>query len=434
MGVLSPDDYRRAAGYRRSSATRLSPSDVPTVSALNVMDFDSADLADFLRGGRESISGVAVSHRMAVRNSSFFRASCLISSAIGMLPTFLMRKTILADGTEKIEKARDHALFRILHKKPNSYQTAFEFKSYMQQNALFDGNAHALVIRDWRGQVAQLIPLPRGSCKPKLSDDWQLTFEYRRPSGGYTVLPASDIFHFRHPLTHDGLNGISLMDVARDTIGVAHQAEKAAGKLFSTGMMAGGALEADGELGEEAIKNLKESLRDDHSGAENAGSWLILEDGLKAKPFVTSAKDAQYDELRKRADENMARFTGAPRPLLMMDETAWGTGIRELGLFFVTYGLMMWFVAWEQAVMRSCLTQAEQDADELYVKFNEGALLRGSLKEQADFFKAALGPNGSFMTPNEVRANFELNPRDDGKDLPKASAVAAKLAKDTQDD
>jgi len=90
----------------------------------------------------------------------------------------------------------------------------------------------------------------------------------------------------------------------------------------------------------------------------------------------------------------------------------------------------MWFVAWEQAIARSCFTQAEQDADELYVKFNEGALLRGSLKEQSDFFKAALGPNGSFMTPNEARSNFDLNPRPDGAELPKASAVAANLAKD----
>lgn len=420
MAVISPDSYRAVSGGRRTAMPAMGQSKM-SVQALTAMDFDSPVLAEFMAGGRASSFGVAVNEKLALRNSTFFRALALISSSIGMLPTHLMRRS--ADGT--IEKAKDHSLYRLLHKRPNDYQTAFEFKSYMQSIALLDGNAYAMIVRGLRGKVVQLVPLKRGAVTPKLSDDWKLSFEYRRPQGGTVTLSSSEIFHFRHPVTRDGLCGVSLIDMAANAIGIASQAEKAAGKLLTGGVMAGGALETDETLGEEAIASLKLSMAQQHSGADNAGDWLILEEGLKAKPFVSSARDAQHDEMRKRQAEEVSRFTGVPRPLLMFDETSWGSGIEQLGLYFVTYCLMPWFVAWEQAIERSCLTDAERDADELYVKFNEGALLRGSLKDQADFFARALGPNNGYRTRNEVRGAFDMNPIEGGDDLPPLSSAPA---------
>ena len=51
-------------------------------------------------------------------------------------------------------------------------------------------------------------------------------------------------------------------------------------------------------------------------------------------------------------------------------------------------------------------------------KFNPGALLRGSLKDQADFFSKALGAGGTqpWMTQNEVR---------DVSDLPQSEETTA---------
>jgi HK97 family phage portal protein len=401
----------------------------PSVRAeLVTMDLDSPVLREFMRNGgtfeNTLIFGtLSIRERRALRNSTFFRAVHLISATIGMLPTFLMRRK--PDGT--IEKAKDHPLFKILHKRPNNYQTALEFKAHMQLLALLDGAAYALIIRGVGGKVRQIVPLKRRSVTPELTDTFDLRFKYDRPTGGTIYLPAADVFHFRHPMSLDGIHGLSLLDIAVNSVNIASQAERAASKMLSGGVMAGGSLETDKTLGEEAIKNLRESLHEDHSGVENAGDWLILEEGLKAKPFITNAKDAQYDELRKRQAEEVSRFTDVPRPLLMFDETSWGTGIEQLGLFFVQYCLMQWFVAWEQALERSCLTEAEQDADELYVKINEGALLRGSLKDQSDFFAKALGMGGGepYRTVNEVRDAFDLSPVPGGEKLPPKTPAPA---------
>lgn len=432
----SPDDYRRASGYRRSAAgtAEIGHNSAPAgpVQAFDSMDINSPLLREFLVGGRTSAAGLTVTQRLALKNSSFFRSCNLISSTVGMLPTQLHRR--LADG--KTEKAKDHPLYPVLSRRPNGFQTAFEFKSYMQLSALLDGNAYAKIVwglRRGRKAVLALIPYPRGRVKSELTDDLQLIHRYTPKNGSPVVLPENEVFHFRHPMTLDGVNGISLLDVAVETLGLASAAERALAKLLAKGVMAGGALQFDNELGDKAYENLRRSMNEDHSGADAAGSWFILEQGGKANPFTT-AKDSQTDEMRQRQDENIARFTDIPRPLLMMDETSWGSGIRELGLFLVTYCLMKWFVAWEQAFARTCFTEQEQDADELYVKFNEGALLRGSLKEQADFFSKALGNNAAWMEPNEVRGNFELNPLPDGNGLPKPTKAPPSPPREPQDD
>ena len=394
------------------------------VQALSMMSLDDPALAAFMGGLLDG----KVSDREAIRNATFFRALNLTAGSIGMLPIHLLRRS-----GDKTEKATDHPLFRILHKRPNGYQTASEFKSFMQTAALLDGNAFAMIIRS-RGKVSQLVPLPRRSVTPKINGSFGLEFVYRRPTGGTVTLRQENVFHFRHPVSLDGLNGVSLLDIAGDTLRQATIAAKAAARLFQKGTMVngGGALETDKKLGEEAIRNLATSLAQ-RTGEFGSEQWLILEEGLKAKLLGTNAKEAQHLETRKFEAEDISRFTGVPRPLLMFDETSWGSGIEQLSLFFVTYCLMMWFVAWEEAISRSLLTEAEQET--LFAKFNEGALLRGSLKDQAEFFAKALGSGGSgaYRTPNEVRGAFDLNPHPGGDTLPNPGPVTPEPTKEPAD-
>ncbi|MGZ8286130.1 MAG: phage portal protein [Allosphingosinicella sp.] len=402
-----------------AAAPALARPSAGPVQAFTGVSLDDPALAEFLKAGWPSATGVSVNDRVALRNSTFFRSVFLIAGAMGMLPTHLMEQD--EDGGNK-RKAKGHSLYRKLHKRPNRYQTAAEFKSYMQTVALLDGNAYAMVVKSGRN-FSQLVPLPRGSVKPELTDTFDIRFKYQRPSGGTIYLSSSEVFHFRHPISLDGLTGVSLKTMAAETIGIASIAERAAGKLFKNGAFAGGTLETDKAIGDDVHQRLSESWEEVYSGAENSGKWPILEEGLKAKPFGTNAKEAQHLETREHQAEEIARFSGVPRPLLMFDETSWGSGIEQLGLFFVTYCLMPWFTAWEQAIER-ILDESEQDR--FYVKFNEGALLRGSLKDQAEFFAKALGAGGGWgwMRPNEVRESFDRNPVEDGNELPRPSGAA----------
>ncbi|MGH7021362.1 MAG: phage portal protein, partial [Brevundimonas sp.] len=97
-------------------------------------------LLDFMRDGLQAASGATVSAEAAMRNPAFFRAMSLISNSIGMLPVHVL-------DNETKAKAKELPLYRLLHRRPNSWQTAFDFRSLMQLRAMTsDRPAVALIV------------------------------------------------------------------------------------------------------------------------------------------------------------------------------------------------------------------------------------------------------------------------------------------------
>ena len=380
------------------------------VNAYNVVDLKDEILPDLLRSGLPNAAGRHVNERTALSNATFFRAVNLIASAIGMLPLNLHRR----DG-DIIEKASDHPAWRLLRVKPNSWQTPYQFKSYMQGRALLHGNAFAYKIPGARpGRYAGLAPLDPLRVKPVLSERWEMAYDYTPKRGGKRRFTASDVFHLRAPWSSDGINGDGLLKVAAEALGLAQITDEAAARMMRNGAYVGGVLEHPKTLSAEAILKLRAQFEERFAGAENAGRWMVAEEGMAAKPLGVSGRDAEGLAQRKHQAEEVSRYTGVPRPLLMFDETSWGSGIEQLGLFFVTYCLLPWFNAWEETIAASLLSEAERENH--YAKFNEAALLRGSLKDQAEFFSKALGGPGAagFMVPDEAREKMDMNPLEEG--------------------
>ncbi|TCR01074.1 phage portal protein [Neorhizobium sp. JUb45] len=365
-------------------------------------------LIDFLRDGLMSASGFTVNPETALRNPAMFRATSLISNSIGMLPLHLIKSS---DKT----KATDHPLFKLLHRRPNSWQSAFDFRACMQLRALVHKDAYALIVRSrnlrtGKNDTVRLVPLDPRRMTTKLTDDWRMQYVYQPSKGAQITYAPSDIFHLRG-VSLDGIHGFSLVEQAKQAIGLALTAELASGRMFQNGNFVGGALSHKGKLSDEAYDRLKASLAE-KEGAENAGKSLILEEGMDWKTFSQTARDSQMAELRKLQVEEIARISGVPRPLLMVDETSWGSGIEALGQFFVAYALNPWFEAWQQAIER-CLLD-DEEAETYEAKFNPAALLRGSLKDQADFLSKALGSGGHapWMHVDEVRNAMDLPQRE----------------------
>ncbi|QOY96342.1 phage portal protein [Massilia sp. UMI-21] len=406
-------DALTATSHWREAESR--PAAVRKAGGQAFASLTSADLMEYMRGG-ETASGEYVTASNSLENMAILRCVSLISESIGMLPL-----NLTARGDEKAY-ATEHPLYRVLKSRPNEFQGAYKFKSTMQLRALLKGNAYARVI--WRGNtVVRLIPLDSDKVTPKMNDDFTVRYEYRRPDGGIVALPAREILHLADLADDEhGLVGLSRVKKAKESIGLALQAQKAAARIFKNGVMAGGALSYPSKLNDQQIKNIRDSLEERYSGQENAHKWMVLEDGIKADKWANTADDSQLLEGRNHQIEEIARAFGVPRPLLMMDDTSWGSGIEQLGIFFVQYGLQHWFNIWEDEIALKLLSERERDL--YYAKFNERALLRGTLKDQADFFAKALGSGGSqpWMKANEVR---------DLQELPKSSESVAESLEST---
>ncbi|MBN7755530.1 phage portal protein [Nitratireductor aquimarinus] len=383
--------------FRREEPKSEAPRVYSMAEAAEFFGFDDPGFKEFMRNGASGVVGVTV--KDAMRNPTVFRCVSLISYAMGMLPLNLLNA-----GTK--EKARDHPLYPLLHREPNNWQTAFNFRELMQRRALINGDAYALIVRSGN-RVIRLVPLDPGMVEPRQRNDWSVEYRYTPKAGQTKILQPRDVLHV-YADSEDGIRGTSLVKVAAQAIELARQLESAQSNFFKKGMLLGGMLSMPNALSPEAYERLKASLQEKYSGAENAGRWIIGEEGMEPHQFTSSAKDSQQLESRKLQIEEIGRVFGVPRPFLGVDDTSWGSGIDVLGQIFVRYTLNPWFSAWEQAIERSCFTDAEKE--QFDVKFNAGALIRGSMKDQGEFFTKALGSGGHqpWMDYEEVRETMDL--------------------------
>jgi len=349
----------------------------------------------------------------ALRNSAVNRCVLLIERAMGQLPLGLQE---LDSNGDPAGTARDHWLHKLLSRQPRRGQTPFTFKAVMQRHALMKGNAYALPIRSLN-RVSELIILPPHMVKTVQRDDWSIEHEVRGKSGGVKTFKAGELLHLMGP-SDDGITGRPMVDYARDVIDMARSSDAAMKSSMNHGANPGGALEfPDGKsLTPEAHDRLRMSVDNDFSG-EKSGRWMILEQGLKANVFDFNSRNAQGVELRQQLVEEVGRMFGVPRPFLMLDDTSWGSGIEQLSMMLVQYTLAPWFVSWEQAITVSLLTENERDR--YRPKFNEKALLRGTMKDQAEFLSKLTGAGGTpqIMQQNESRGALELPPLADGYGL-----------------
>ena len=372
--------------FRRN--TKAEGVAAPRAEGITFTGMDDPLLLEYIRAGQSGACDAGL------KNAAVLRCLTLISNGVGMLPLNLIRN----DGDKAA--AKDHPAYRLLKRRPNDWQTPREFKSLVMIRALMYGNGYARVIRAG-GRPIRLVPITV-DVKPKLTADYKIRYEVTSEGGAMETLDGQDVLHIRD-LSTDGVSGISRMKMAAEAISVASQAQRAASRVFEKGVMAGGALEFPTVLSDKSYQRMRDSLANDYSGAENAGKWLLIEEGGKAVKWSATPADAQQVENRNHQIEEIARIFGVPRPLLMLDDTSWGSGIEQLAIFFVQYTLAPWFSAWEEALARVLLVDSEMDR--LEFKFNERALLRGTLKDQSEFFVRALGAGGQspWMTPNEVR-------------------------------
>lgn len=394
---------------------RSSREDVPTPATIlpNGGEPRAYDLADpaFYEFLRAELNGTTVSVDAALRNTAVFRSVNLIASAVGMLPLYVKRKG--TGGT--VSEALDHPLYRVLMVRPNGWQTPFAFKRLMQTWLLVHGNAYAVVVRSL-GRVIGLNPVHPNRVTVTQRPDWTLSYRVNSTDGsGSREFAASDILHLT-ALSEDGVRGLSRVKNAADVIAAHVALKRAARRMFENGNLAGGALKHPGQISGDAYNRLKASLAE-RSGPEHAGRWMILEENMDALPFKNTAVDAQLVELGGSFIEEVGRIFDVPRPFLGVDDTSWGSGIEQLAIMFVRFGLAPWFTAWEDAIRLTCVDEREWGTIE--AEFDEQELLRGTMADQAEFFAKALGSGGfrGWKTPNEVRRQVGDGPVADGDGL-----------------
>lgn len=347
--------------------------------------------------GQQSVSGAPVTVESAMRVAAVHAAINVIARTMASLPLHVYERT----QTGK-RRAEDHPLYELLHSKPNSWQTAFDFRAMMQFHLCLRGNCYAMIVWADRDVALELLPLHPDRMTVLQLDDMSLVYRYQRGNGKYIDFPSDEILHIRS-LSSDGIVGRSIISDARDIIGLAQATQEYAGRLFKNDATPGIVIKSPKPLGKDAAQRLRDSWQDAFSGSSNARKTAVLEDGLTIERLSMTADDAQFLETRKFTRSEIAGLFGVPAHLIGDLERSTFSNIEHQGIEFTTHCIRPWAVNWEQAISRALFTAPRR----YFCEFNLDALTRGDL--QSRYAAYAVGRNWGWLSANDIRALENLN-------------------------
>jgi HK97 family phage portal protein len=366
-------------------------------------------LAQWFGVGIRNDAGVAVNEHTALGLSAFWRANALISGTIATLPLHTYRT--LDDGSRSRVGS-----FLDAPGGPEGL-TPFEWKETVVTHGLVHGNAFLLHQYNAAGALIGLTPIHPIAVEVK---------RHRDAIGGrtYTVTlddgtrRTFDMLTMTHvpALSLDGLRGLSLVGIARNSLGTSIAGDKAAARHFANGALISGLVTPEEDVTEAEATTIKASLSARLSGTENAGDIAVINRRLKFTQWSQAAKDAQFLESRQFQIEEVARWTGVPPHLLMQTEkqTSWGTGVAEQNRGLGRFTLNPWTTRLEQRL--STLLASPR-----HVEFDFAGLERPTPEEEIRLLIEQV--NAGLLTPNEARRIRNLEPVPGGDVLREASAA-----------
>jgi HK97 family phage portal protein len=146
-----------------------------------------------------SYTGTNVDEEKSLYFPAIWRAVSLVAGTVASLPLYLNKR--MERGREP---AKDHPLFYMMHRQPNSKMTSMTFREAQMCHLLLWGNCYAeMDIRGPGGEVKGLYPLYPGKVEIETIDG-EYVYLYHRNDGKTIPFPAWKILHIRG-MSPDGL-------------------------------------------------------------------------------------------------------------------------------------------------------------------------------------------------------------------------------------
>jgi len=350
--------------------------------------------------GAKSISGMRVSSDAALRLAAVYACVRILSETMASLPVVVYR--MRPDGGK--DRIKDHWLYHRLARTPNRYQNPFEWREMLQGHLTLRGNAYCQILANRDGEIKELLPIHPDRVKLEMLSNGDYRYRISQTSGTDIVLPRGEVWHLRG-LSSDGLMGMSPIELARESLGIALAAQDYGARFFANDAKpTGGWIEFPGNFKDaEAKRVFRESYQQAQSGS-NRGKVLVLENGMKFHEVGVTNKDAQFLELRKFQITDIARLFRVPPHMIADLDRATFSNIEQQSLEFVMHTMTPWAERWEAAIERDLIFENE----DLEVEFDFANLMRGDAASRSAYYQS--GIQNGWLTRNEARAAENLNP------------------------
>lgn len=362
----------------------------------------SPELARYFGGSGASSAGIAVNEHTIQNFSAVSAAVGLVSDDVSSLPLMLYRR--LKDGGK--DRFESHSLYRLLHDEPNPEMTTMVWRRTMQTHVMIWGNGYGEIERDRAGRPLAIWPLCPERVHVERNRSGQIQYRYNNDSGVTSTIPSMDMIHLVGR-SHDGSVGGSIVERAKESIGLALAAEKFGGTFFGNGATFGGVISFTGPKPPEmSDQNYREQIERRHQGVDRAHKILALYNGAKYEETGVEPDSAQFLETRTFQIREVARWFKIPPHMLADMADATFANVEQMRQEYYTSAIRPWLVLWEQELSRKLISRLERSQQ--FIEHSVEGFLRGDSAARADFYTKlfALGA----LTTNEIRGYENLDP------------------------
>jgi HK97 family phage portal protein len=371
-------------------------------------------------GGREAYSGKTVNLDVALEDATTHACMRVITEGVAQVSFHLIqetggRRTTIYDG-----------LGSVLYRRPNSWQTSFEFRETIMMHLLLAGNAYVFVNRVGSArEIRELIPIEPRHVQVKRYLDLTIEYTVTLDNGQTRIFGQDAIWHLKGPSWNSWM-GLDAIKMARNAIGLSATLEQGQAEFQKNGARPSANYAVTEKLSPERFEFLSKWLDRHQPGGDRYGKPVITDSGAKFTAMMMSATDQQLLETRKHQVEDVCRrFRVMPIMVGQSDKAATYASAEQMFLAHVVHTLMPWYNRIEQSADVNLLSEEQRNAG-FYTKLNPNALMRGAAKDRAEYYAKGLGSgNGKgWLTQNDVRDFEDMDRSDDPKadELPQPSA------------
>ena len=351
--------------------------------------------------------GSTYTQEKSLKLSAVYCAVEMISNGIAQLPF----EPYAVDDDGYKTKLVKHPLWHILNCQPNQRMTRHTFVKTLVSSVLLTGNGYAYIERDESGKIVKglhYIPTSYVTIVPPSRLDEPVSYQVVGLNG---TIPHTDMIHILN-YSVDGVIGISTLQHAAMTLGLAMDSEVHAANFFESGAAVGGVLSVDAALTDKQKREIKSSWQQafGHKHGGQTNGVAVLEGSMKYSPISINPTDAQLLESRQFNIPEIARFfLISPTKLFDYTHASYNT-LEATNLSFLTDTLQPMMNKLEMEFERKLFAVGEHPNRE--IKFDVSALLRTDKAGLANYYRTLW--NLGAMTTNEVRKAEGLPKIDNG--------------------
>jgi HK97 family phage portal protein len=364
----------------------------------------SLDEIEALLGGGStgtSMSGEPVNWRNGLRVSAVLACVKVIADGCATPDFRVYRET--KEG--KRELARNIPEYRMLNRRPNEWQTSFDFRRTMTMHAALCGDALAIKVKSG-SRVRELIPVEPGNFQIIELSRYDVRYRCYDKFGLIGEFGPEDVLHIPN-LRWEMIKSLDVIGLAREAVGLSIAAERSQATLHANGGRPSGILTTPQKLTDEVVDRLKVNWQ--KFNRSNRNGVAVLDNDMKFMSLSDNNSDQQALEQRRFQIEEVARPFGVfPIMIGHSDKAATFASSEAFFSAHLIHCLAPWHKLWCERIDEFVL----DGSGPLYVEFDTRYLTRGSMKDRAEWSRTMI--EMQIMTRNEVRDEFGLDSVDGG--------------------